>query len=233
MSKTRPLAALMPHVKSAVPMLLFVALVCALVVAPAAAAVPRGTFYVERMDPSDAAARDYAKPGWGGGAEISWPLPGTQGLLSFVGGLEAASLMSKVKKFQDRLTGLRVEQHTDQFYGRLFTGGRLGPHGNGFLEPYADLAVALVFYGISTSVVVPDDTNRERDINQTLSEQNEAAFGWSAGSGVNLNFGRWGVDGGVRFVKQYGVPQQLGDGAVTVQPAYLQYRLGVSLAVRK
>ena len=29
MSKTRPLAALMPHVKSAVPMLLFVALVCA------------------------------------------------------------------------------------------------------------------------------------------------------------------------------------------------------------
>jgi hypothetical protein len=229
----RPLAARLPLMKSAVPMLVLILLACALAAAPASAAIPRGTFYVERMDPSDVNARDYAKPGWGGGGEISWPLPGTAGLLSFVGGLEAASLMSKVKKFQDRLTGLRVEQHTDQFYGRLLAGGRLGPHGNGFLEPYTDVAVAMVFYGISTTVVVPDDANREKDINQTLSEQNEVAFGWSAGAGLNLNFGRWGIDGGVRYLKQYGVPQQLGDGAVTVQPSYLQYRLGVSIAVRQ
>lgn len=65
---------------------------------------------------------------------------------------------------------------------------------------------------------------------QVLSDHNEAAFGWSAGTGLNLNFGRWGLDGGVRFLKQYGVPQQLGDGAVTVQPAYLQYRVGVSFS---
>ncbi len=48
-----------------------------------------------------------------------------------------------------------------------------------------------------------------------------------------LNFGLWGIDGGVRYLKQYGVPQQLGDGAVTVQPSYLQYRLGVSLAISR
>ncbi len=205
---------------------------CLLLLAvPAFAAKPRATLYVTRMDPKDATARDYSRPGWGGGIDLSWPLGGTQGLLAVMGGVEVSSLLSKVKKFQDQLTGLRVEQHTDQFYGRLFVGGQLGPHGNGFLEPYANAAIGLVFYGISTTVVVPDDSNRENDINQLLSSQDEAAFGWSAGTGVNLNFGRWGVDGGVRFLKQYGVPQQLGDGAVTVQPAYLQYRLGVSLAI--
>ena len=203
------------------------------IVLPVAAATPRATFYVLRMDPADANARDFAKPGWGGGADVSLPLPGTQGLLAVVGGVEGASLLSKVKKFQDPLTGLRVEQHTDQSYGRLFVGGELGPHGNGFLAPYANLAIAMVFYGISTNVVVPDDINRQNSINQLLSGQNEVAFGWSAGTGMNLNFGRWGIDGGVRYLKQYGVPQQLGDGAVTIQPSYLQYRLGVSLAISR
>ncbi len=198
---------------------------------PLFAATPRAGLYVNRLDPSDAQARDFARPGWGGGLDISWPLDGTQGMLSAIGGIEVSSLLSKVKVFQDQLTGLRVEQHTDQFYGRLFVGGELGPHGNGFLEPYANAAIALVFYGINTNVVVPDDYNRENSINQLLSEQNEAAFGWSAGTGVHLNFGRWGIDGGLRFLKQYGVPQQLGDGAVTIQPAYIQSRLGVTLAI--
>ncbi len=195
------------------------------------AAVPRATFYGLRMDPSDVNARDFARPGWGAGVDLSWPLPGSQGLLSGIAGLEAVSLLSKVKKFQDPLTLLRIEQHTDQMYGRLFVGGELGPHGNGFLEPYANLAVALVFYGISSEVVIPDDSDRQNDINQHLGDENEVAFGWSAGTGVNLNFGRWGLDGGVRYLKQYGVPQQLGDGAVTIQPSYLQYRVGVSFAI--
>jgi len=107
----------------------------------------------------------------------------------------------------------------------------VGPHGNGVIEPYANAALALVVYGINTDVVIPDDSNRQNSINQHLRDQTEAAFGWSAGTGVNLNFGRWGIDGGVRFLEQYGVPQQLGAGAVTIQPSYLQYRLGVSLAI--
>ena len=49
---------------------------------------------------------------------------------------------------------------------------------------------------------------------------------------VLSNFGRWGIDGGVRFLQQYGVPQQLGFGAVTIQPSYFQYRLGVSVPIR-
>ncbi len=214
----------------AAPRLVAACLLLALAI-PAAAETPRVSIYGLRMDPADANARDFAKPGYGGGAEISWPFSGTHGMLSATGGLEMTSLFSKVKKFQDQLTGLRIEQHTDQLYGRLFVGGELGPHGNGFLEPYANAAIALVYYGISTTVVVPDDSNRQNSINQNLSGHDEAAFGWSAGAGLYLNFGRGGLDGGVRYVKQYGVPQQLGDGAVTIQPSYLQYRLGISFAV--
>lgn len=209
-----------------------IAALALLLLAPLAqAATPRVTLYGQRLDPEDRTAREFARPGWGGGVDVSWPLPSTQGFISAIGGVELASLYSKKKVFRDGLTGLRVEQHTDQMYGRLFVGGELGPHGNGALQPYANAAIGLVFYGISTTVVVPDDFNRENDINQLLSDQNEAAFGWSVGTGLNLNFGRWGLDGGVRFLKQYGVPQQLGDGAVTIQPAYLQYRAGVSIAI--
>lgn len=198
---------------------------------PALAATPRFTIYGLSMVPSDQAARDYADPGWGGGIDVSWPVTGTEGLLSGIFGIEAASLYSNVKTFHDQVTGLRIEQHTDQVYGRLFVGGELGPHGNGTIQPYGNLAVALVIYGISTNVVIPDDSNLENSINQHLSDHNEAAFGWSAGAGVNLNFGRWGIDGGIRFLKQYGLPQQLGAGAVTIEPSYFQYRLGVSIPI--
>ena len=199
---------------------------------PALAAMPRLTLYGMMMDPTDQAARDYSNPGWGGGVDASCPLTGTEGLLSVIGGLEFASLYSSTKTFHDQTTGLRVEQHTDQMYGRFFLGGELGPHGNGTIQPYGNLALAVVFYGISTDVVIPDDSNLENSINQHLSDHNEAAFGWSAGGGVNLNFGRWGIDSSVRFLKQYGVPQQLGAGAVTIQPSYLQYRVGVSIPIR-
>ena len=198
---------------------------------PALAATPRFTIYGMSMVPSDKEARDYADPGWGGGLDVSWPVTGTEGLVSGIAGIEAASLYSSVKTFHDQTTGLRIEQHTDQVYGRLFLGGELGPHGNGTIQPYGNIALALVVYGISTNVVIPDDTNLENSINQHLSDHTEAAFGWSAGAGVNLNFGRWGIDGGVRFLKQYGVPQQLGAGAVTIQPTYFQYRLGASIPI--
>src|SRR5262245_58064777 len=89
---------------------------------PALAAIPRVTLYGMMMDPTDKTARDFSDPGWGGGLDVSCPISGTEGLVSVIGGFEAASLLSRVKKFQDQTTGLRVEQHTDQVYGRLFLG---------------------------------------------------------------------------------------------------------------
>ena len=205
----------------------------ALLLAPAAsfAADARVSLYGIRQDPSDVDASDYGRPGWGGGIALKLPLPATERLLAFVGGLEAVNLLSTTKEFRDGLTGLRVEQTTSQNYGRVFLGGEMGPHGNGVLQPYAGADLALVIYNIGTTVSIPDDFDRENSINQRLRDETEVAFGWSAGAGLVLDFGSWGLDGGVRFLKQYGVPQQLGDGAVTIQPSYVQYRLGVSLDI--
>ncbi len=201
-------------------------------VTPALAAMPRWGLYGSVMVPSDAEARKYAENGGGLGMDTSIPLNGTEGMLSVLVGFEWSNLYYQVVEFRDPFSGLRVEQVTDQSYMRLYLGGELGPHGNGFLQPYANLAVALVHYYVNTNVVIPNDSDPANPLVQDVSEDYAFAFGWSGGAGVNLNFGRWGIDGGVRFLKQYGVPAQLGTGSVTVHPAYLQMRLGLSLPIR-
>jgi opacity protein-like surface antigen len=184
--------------------------------------------YGVRMDPSDTDSRQFSRPGWGGGLELVAPLPGTATLIAGVFGLEVVNLLSKTKKFSDPLTGLRVEQQTSQNYGRLFVGGQLGPHGRGALRPYVGLNVAGVWYGINTDVVVPDDSNRQNEIRQNLHSRDEFAFGWDASTGVDFNFsGHFIIDAGVRYVHAYGLPQQLGADAVTIQPGYIQYRVGL------
>lgn len=212
----------------------FVTLVLVALFATALAPEVRATGKLElygiRMVPTDRDSRDYSRPGWGGGLQVVHALPGSATMLAGVAGLEVVNLLATTKKFQDPLTGLRVEQQTTQNYGRLFLGGRLGPHGHGALRPYAGLNLALVWYGISTDAVVPDDYDREREIRQNLGSRDEAAFGWDANAGLDLNFrNRWNLDAGVRWLHQYGVPQQLGAGAVTVQPAYLQARVGIGV----
>jgi opacity protein-like surface antigen len=189
--------------------------------------------YGIHMLPSDSDAHDYSRPGWGGGVEFVGPFPGTAKLLAGVVGIEVVNLLSSTKTFQDPLTGLRVEQQTSQNYGRLFVGGQLGSHSSGLLRPYAGLNVAGVWYGIGTDVVVPDDINRENEIRQHLGSRDEFAFGWDANAGVDFNFqDRWSIDAGARWLHAYGVPQQLGDGAVTVQPGYVQFRLGFGIGAR-
>ncbi len=204
----------------------------------AAAATPASAgekieIYGLRMVPANVDARQYSRPGWGLGVQGVLPLPGTANLIAGVGGVEVVNLLSRTKKFQDPLTGLRVEQQTSQNYGRLFVGGQMGSHSSGALRPYAGLNVALVWYGINTDVVVPDDYDREREIRQSLGSRNEVAFGWDANAGVDVNFrDRWGIDIGVRWLHAYGVPQQLGDGAVSVEPGYVQAKVGVVLGSR-
>ena len=199
---------------------------------PASAAVPRFGLYGSVMVPSDDEARKYAENSFGAGIDLSWPLNGTEGMLSGIVGFEWTNLNYQVVEFRDPYTGLRVEQHTDQSYMRFFLGGEIGPHGDGFLQPYANIAVALVHYYINTNVVIPNDSDPENPLVQDLTEQYEFAFGWSGGAGVNFNFGRFGIDGGVRYLKQYGVPHQLGTGSVTVHPSYIQTRVGLVIPIR-
>lgn len=215
-----------------IPTGLFVFALLALA-APTARADGKVELYGIHMIPSDADARDYSRPGWGAGLQAVVPLPGTANLFAGVVGLEVVNLLSHTKRFEDPLTGLRVEQQTSQNYGRFFLGGRVGAHGSGALRPYAGLSIAGIWYGISTDVVVPDDYNRQSEIRQSLRDQNEFAFGWDANAGVDVNFrDRWSLDFGARWLHAYGVPQQLGDGAVTIQPGYLQFKLGLGIGTR-
>ena len=201
------------------------ALLLALLALPAAAATPRVSVYALRMDPGAPLKRGVWNSGYGGGAEVSWPIPRSEGLLALTGGAEVSSLLSGVSTVVDTATGVRFEHHMDQLYGRFFLGGELGPHGEGTVQPYVNLALSTIVYGYFDDVNV----NAGGHSREVVACQHEVGVGWSAGAGVNLDFRRFGVMGGVRYLRQFGTPQQLGDGAVRIEPAYMQYRIGVTL----
>ena len=186
---------------------------------------PRVAVYAMRMDPGAPLKQGAWNSGYGGGFDVTWPLPRLHGLFALVGGAEASSLHSGVRAVVDTASGERAEHHMDQLYGRLFIGGELGPHGEGSLEPYANLALAMITYGYFDDVQL----TAGGATSELLISQHEVGVGWSAGAGVNLNFSRFGVTGGVRYLRQFGTPRQLGNRAVLIEPAYMQYRIGVTV----
>ena len=103
----------------------------------------------------------------------------------------------------------------------------------GLIRPHVGSNIALVIYGISTDVVVPDDVNRENEIRQNLRSRTETGFGWDISLGTDFNIhNRVALEGGVRFLKSFGVPQQLGAGSMRVEPAYFQIYLGLGVGFR-
>jgi opacity protein-like surface antigen len=91
--------------------------------------------------------------------------------------------------------------------------------------------LAFINYGISTDVVVPDDIDRENEIRQNLNSEDHWVVGYGITFGIDLNFSNTvAVDGGVRFLKSFAVPQQLGEGSVEVHPQYFQVYLGIGLS---
>jgi hypothetical protein len=193
--------------------------------APERTVVPRVAVYAMRIDPGAPLKRGAWNSGYGGGADVSWPIPRTQGLLAVFGGAEVSSFYSGVRTVADTASGEVAEHRMDQLYGRFFFGGELGPHGVGTLEPYANLALSTVVYGYFDDVVLTaGGASRE-----LLVSQHETGVGWAAGAGVNLNFRRFGLTGGVRYLRQFGTPRQLGNDAVVIEPEYMQYRFGITV----
>jgi opacity protein-like surface antigen len=187
--------------------------------------------YGIRMVPHGTDAQQYSDPGWGGGLHAVIPLPSASNIIAGTAGLEIINLLSETETFTDGLTGLRVEQHTDQTYFRLFMGAQVGGHGNGFFRPHAGINLALVYYEFRIDIVVPDDYDRERDIRQNLDQRGKFAFGYDVTLGLDLNFSNTlALDGGVRYLKSVSVPQQLGEGTVRIHPQYFQIYLGVGIA---
>jgi opacity protein-like surface antigen len=202
-----------------------------LVGAPQSFAGGKISLYGIRMVPSGEDAEDYSRPGWGGGLRVVAPIPQLHNLFAANAGIEAVNLLSRTIVFQDQVTGLRTEQQTDQFFFRTYLGGQIGGHGNGFIRPHAGLNLALTVYNYNVDVVIPDDSDRENEIRQDLDQASEVVFGYDVTLGVDLNFSNTiVVDGGVRYIKSFAVPQQLADDAEKIHPQYFQIYLGVGVA---
>jgi len=187
--------------------------------------------YVLRMEPDGDDAEKYSRASWGGGLHVVVPVPQVSNVLAGVAGFEYIRMLGKNTEFRDGLTGLRVEQQTRQHYVRFYVGAQVGGHGHGFFRPHAGVNLALINYGISTDVVIPDDYDRENEIRQNLRSKNRVVGGYDITLGVDLNFSNTiALDGGVRYLKSFGLPQQLGEDAVTIHPQYFQIYLGIGVS---
>ena len=203
-------------------------LLAALVMVPSAArAQINVTLQGIHMDPSGKDAKNFSAPAFGGGLRVRFPVPHLGNFVAGSAGFELVTLHSETHEFQDSRTGFRVQQETNQDYLRIYLGPEIGPRGSGFFRPHVGAHLAFVNYGISTDVVVPDDNDRENEIRQSLRSEHRPTVGYDLTAGADLNFGKWYIEGGTLFSKSFNVPQQLGDGAVTIHPGYLQIYVGV------
>ena len=204
---------------------------CALLVLSAGSAPAEGKvgLYGIYMTPYGTDAREYSRAGWGGGLHGVFPIEPWRNMGALVGGLEMVNLKSETKVFTDPRTRLRTEQQTSQNYYRLYLGAEIGPHGDGLLRPHVGANVAGILYNISTDLVIPDDYSSDRDTRQSLSSKTRVAVGLDISLGLDLNFSSFVIEGGVKYLKSFSVPQQLGEGAVTIHPQYFQVYLGVGL----
>jgi hypothetical protein len=181
------------------------------------------------MVPRGEDAENFSQPGLGFGLHIVVPVPQLANILAGTVGLEFINLLDKTIDLRDRTTGLWVEQKTNQGYFRLFIGAQVGGHGNAFFRPHAGMNVALVVYSISTDLVVSDSYTGE-EIVQNVRDESHAVAGYDITLGIDLNFSnKFAIDGGVRYVKSFAVPQQLGEGSVKIYPQYFQVYLGIGL----
>ncbi len=183
------------------------------------------------MVPRGEDAKNFSEPGLGLGLHIVVPVPQLANILAGTAGFEFINLLNKTIELRDRNTGLLVEQETNQGYFRLFIGAQVGGHGNAFFRPHAGMNIALVVYNISTDLVVADSWTGE-EIRQNVSDESHTVAGYDITLGIDLNFSNeFAIDGGIRYVKSFAVPQQLGEGSVKIYPQYFQVYLGIGLGL--
>ena len=181
------------------------------------------------MIPQGEDAENFSRPGWGFGLHVVVPVPQLVNILAGTAGFEYINLLEKRIELQDPTTMLLVDQVTSQDYVRFFIGAQVGGHGNGFFRPHAGMNLALIIYSIYTDLIVPNSGGGE-DIVQNVSNESNVVFGYDITLGIDLNFSnKFALDGGVRYLKSFSVPQQLGEGSEKIHPQYFQIYLGIGL----
>jgi hypothetical protein len=177
------------------------------------------------MAPYGSSATDFSKPGLGIGLDAVIPMKSLDQFCAFVAGAEMVNLKTKSIDVEDLETGIITEQRTAQNYFRLKAGFQIGGYGDEFIRPHGGLTLALVRYSVST------DLKNQYDEYETIEEESKFIFGCDMTFGLNLNFhNEWDIDLGVRYVKSFGLVQQLGTRLVTVHPEYFQIYLGAGIS---
>ena len=208
---------------------LIVAFLCAPTRAAHAGETPvKAALYGVRIEPRGTDAENFGRAGWGGGIRMVVSPSALQHGIGFGAGFEIVNLLDQTIQIYDPQTLLRVEHTTSQEFFRVSLGGELGPHGHGFFRPFVGANVAVHIYTIGTQLTIPDDTNPDQSLHQDLGSETNAAFGYDFTVGCDLQYRRFFLEGGARFLKSFNVPQQLTRaGAVTIHPAYLQAFIGL------
>lgn len=187
--------------------------------------------YGAHIVPSEKDARDYSRAGWGGGLRGVIAVPQVENILAFELGFEYVNLLSKKVSLTEPVTGLHVDRETSQEFGRIYLGTEIGGHGHGFIRPFAGAAVAVHIYSISTHLVIPDSHDPDRSITQDVSSDAEAAFGYALTLGTDLHYKQGFVEGGVRWLQSFNVPQQLDHAEATqIHPGYFQIFVGLGFS---
>jgi hypothetical protein len=175
------------------------------------------------MIPYGSAATDYSNPGVGIGLMAVVPIEPVDQIFAVVGGAEIVSLHMQSKYFQDYAG--EYEQRTTQNYSRFLIGFQIGGYNQEFIRPHGGLNLAIVHYNISTDIIDPDNNH------ETIAAHGKTIVGCDMTFGLNLNFHNvWDLDFGVRYVKSFGLVQQLGEGSVTVHPEYFQAYIGAGMS---
>lgn len=190
-----------------------------------------------RLEPAGQDAGRFGGPGWGLSLQLTALLPRTSRMLAGVAGFEFVNLSFRQTGLSGTATDpvpqdpLLVSRQTNQYMSRIYIGPEIGSHGPGGFRPHAGANVALVLYGISVDVAVPDVSD-PGSVQQTPFSEHRAAFGYDVTLGLDINpWNTVSFDVGARFVKSFNVPQQLGAGPVTIHPAYIEGYLGVAFAL--
>ena len=189
------------------------------------------------MEPNGADAEDYSDGAFGFGIHGVAALPKPFHMLGLSIGLENVELRMQQKDIQDPVTLLTVRHFIRQRYTRFYLGGELGGHGRGFLRPHIGFNFAIINYGYSITVRIPESLNPfdpGNEISQKPIDEQEWALGQDFTLGLDiLVHSKAYVDVGVRYLKSYSVPQPLkyapvtvDDEPVKVHPEYFQIYIG-------
>jgi opacity protein-like surface antigen len=217
----------MNHPPPCIAAALTIACCVALSSAPASAD-GKVSLYASRMEPATVDAERFSRTSWGGGIDVVLPFSETRNFTAFTAGLEITSMLGHSTDIYDPIIRENITQSTSQTYGRFFMGGRLGPHGPGFFRPHVGANLAVVWYGIGTTLEIPNAADPANPIFKTIDSNYKTAFGYDVNAGIDLNMAnKFPIEVGMRYLKSYNVPQQLGEGSVSISPSYYQVYFGI------